>query len=70
MPPDSCPVLEGIEAEVGDPRGHVGMPVNAEDAALFTGPVFTGPLASFSVFGFRFSVFFMAPHPRPRQIFG
>ena len=113
-----APVLEGVEAEIGDP-GRVGMPVNAEDAAVFFGfvireedtvfrlpfsvfrfhfeplherlkgwvaagfslfkklvaqafqplPVnaedaalFTGP-AGPVVFGFRFSVFCMAPHP-------
>jgi hypothetical protein len=46
-----APVLEGVEAEVGEP-GRVGVAIDAEDAAFFLGPV--GPKA---VFGFRFWVF-------------
>ena len=48
-----APVLEGVEAEVGE-AGRVGVPVNAEDAAVFVGLVV---LADGRVFGFRFSVF-------------
>ena len=51
-----APVLEGVEAEVGD-AGGLGVPVNAEDAAVFPGFV----VFRFR-FRFRFSVFFMAPH--------
>ena len=50
-----APVLQGIEAEVGE-AGRVGVPVNAEDAAVFFGACRPGG-RRFSVFGFRFSVF-------------
>jgi hypothetical protein len=45
-----APVLEGVEAEVGN-AGRVRVPVNAEDAAVFFGA------AGGRVFGFRFPVF-------------
>ncbi len=48
-----APVLEGVEAEISDP-GRIGMPVNAEDAAVFFGFVIR---EEDIVFGFRFSVF-------------
>ena len=48
-----APVLEGVEAEIGEP-GRVGMPVNAEDAAVFLGLVVFRGGWRFSVFGFRF----------------
>ena len=49
-------VLEGVEAEEGE-AGRVGMPVDAEDAAVFAGTIILED--DRRVFGFRFSVEFM-----------
>ena len=58
-----APVLEGIEAEVGD-AGRVRVPVNAEDAAVFFGAVILeDDHPGFWVLGFRFSVFNILPLP-------
>ena len=56
-----APVLEGVKAEIGEP-GRVGVPVDAEDAAVFFGLVVGGD--RFSVFGFRFSVEFIGQSGR------
>ncbi len=49
-----APVLEGVEAEVGD-AGRVGVAVDAEDAAVFPGAVIRED--DRRVFGFGFWVF-------------
>ena len=46
-------VLEGVEAEVGE-AGRVGVAVDAEDAAVFFGPIIREDVAGFWVLGSGF----------------
>ena len=57
-----APVLEGIEAEIGEP-GRVRVPVNAEDAAVFFGVVILEDDIRFPFSVFRFPVFTCPSRP-------
>ena len=64
-----APVLEGVEAEVGD-AGRVRVPVDAEDAAVFFGAIILADdCPGFRFVGFGFWVFNILPFAGPAMIF-